>query len=457
MTIAERLDRLELSRFHYRLLLLSGLGWLFDAMDTGLLSFVLARLKVEWHLTPGQLGWTGSASMLGMLIGGALSGSLADRFGRKAMFQTTLVLFSIATGLCALAWDLPSLMALRLLVGIGLGGELPVAASLVSEFAPARYRGRLVVLLESFWALGWAAAAIIADAMSRWAEGRGVPFPWRWAFLIGALPALYVLVLRRSLPESPRFLLAQGRRAEAAAIVASIDPTWDAAATTQTGRAAALEPGTPPAPPARPADLFAAGMRRRTVMLWSLWFAMAYSYYGIFIWLPTLLGNRGLTMARSFSFTLYITLAQIPGYFVAAWLVEKIGRKKTLVPFMLLCAVASYFFGNAATNAQLILWGALVSFFNLGAWGVTYGYTPELYPTRLRGTGAGWAAAFGRSGAILAPIMVGKITGAWGHDGFSVVFLMFAAVLAAGAVAVAALGEETHGRTLEEIADRVGG
>jgi putative MFS transporter len=457
MTIAARLDRLELSRFHYRLLLLSGLGWLFDAMDTGLLSFVLARLKVEWHLTPDQVALTGSASMLGMLLGGALSGSLADRFGRKAMFQTTLVLFSVATGLCALSWNLPSLLALRLLVGIGLGGELPVAASLVSEFAPARHRGRLVVLLESFWAFGWAAAAIIAASMSRWAEGRGVPFPWRWAFLIGALPALYVLVLRRSLPESPRFLLAHGRLAEAAAIVASIETAGGSAAAADPGQEVALEPETEPIRPARPADLFAAGIRRRTVMLWSLWFAMAYSYYGIFIWLPTLLGNRGLTMARSFSFTLYITLAQIPGYFAAAWLVERIGRKRTLVPFMLLCAVSSYFFGSAATNAELILWGALVSFFNLGAWGVTYGYTPELYPTRLRGTGAGWAAAFGRSGAILAPIMVGRITGAWGHDGFSVVFLMFAAVLAAGAVVVAVLGEETRGRTLEEISDRLGG
>jgi len=467
MTVASRLDRLELSRFHYRLLILSGLGWLFDAMDTGLLSFVLARLKVEWHLTPGQVGWTGSASMLGMLIGGALSGSLADRYGRKAVFQTTLVLFSVATGLCALAWNLPSLLALRLLVGIGLGGELPVAASLVSEFAPARYRGRLVVLLESFWAFGWAAAAIIADQMSRWAERRGVPFPWRWAFLIGALPALYVLVLRRSLPESPRFLLAHGRRAEAAAIVASIEPVGGAPGDGASTEAAfpegavsptlAVDPFETQARPARPAELFAVGIRRRTVMLWSLWFAMAYSYYGNFIWLPTLFGNRGLTMARSFSFTLYITLAQIPGYFAAAWLVERIGRKKTLVPFMLLCAVSSYFFGNAATNAELILWGALVSFFNLGAWGVTYGYTPELYPTRLRGTGAGWAAAFGRSGAILAPFMVGQITGAWGHDGFGAVFLMFAAVLAAGAVVVAALGEETHGRTLEEISDRIGG
>ncbi len=447
MHVSERLDRLPLGRFHYKLLLLSGLGWFFDSMDTGLVSFVLARLKVEWSLTPPQIAWTGSAALIGMLLGGALAGHLSDRYGRKAMFQATLLIFSVATGLCGLAWGFASLIVLRLLVGFGLGGELPVAASLVSEFSPARHRGRLVVLLESFWAFGWAAAAIIADLLARWAEARGSSFPWRFAFFIGALPAFYVLVLRRSLPESPRFLVERGRVDEAEATLRAVE----------SGSGVPVNPGArltaapaPAAGRARFLDLFGRDLLRRTTMLWILWFTMAYSFYGIFIWLPTLLVEQGLAEATSFRFTMIITLAQIPGYFAAAYLVEKIGRKATLVPFMLLCAGSSYFFGAARTPSDLILWGCLVSFFNLGAWGVTYGYTPELYPTRLRGTGSGSAAAFGRLGGILAPLVVGSMIGSWG-GGFGAIFTMFAGVLAAGAVGVVLLGEETRGRTLEQI------
>jgi putative MFS transporter len=458
VNVSDRLDRLPLAGFHYRLLLLSGLGWLFDSMDTGLVSFVLARLKIEWRLTADQIALTGSAGLFGMFVGGALAGTLADRHGRKAMFQATLLIFSIATGLCAFSQGYVSLLLLRFLVGFGLGGELPVAAALVSEFSPARHRGRLVVLLESFWAFGWAAAAIIADLLARWAEARGSAFPWRLAFGIGALPAFYVFVLRRSLPESPRYLLSQGRTDEAEAILRRVErasgvvPAGPDPAACPAGQASRPSPGSGagPAAKARLRDLFGPGLARRTAMLWILWFAMAYSYYGIFIWLPALLVGQGYPEVQSFRFTLYITLAQIPGYFAAAWLVERIGRKATLAPFMVLCAAASWFFGGARSPHELLVWGCLVSFFNLGAWGVTYGYTPELYPTRLRGTGSGSAAAFGRIGGILAPLAVGKLMGAWG-GGFHAVFTMFAAVLAAGAVGVVLLGEETRGRTLEEI------
>jgi MFS transporter, putative metabolite:H+ symporter len=447
MQVADRLDRLPLTRFHYRLLVLSGLGWLFDSMDSGLMSFILARLKVEWSLSPDQIAVAASAGLAGMFVGGALAGSLADRFGRKTVFQSTLLIFSLGTGLCSLAQGPVSLCLLRFLVGLGLGGELPVAAALVSELAPARHRGRLVVLLESFWAFGWAAAAIIAEILARRAESAGYGFPWRAAFLIGALPALYVFVLRRALPESPRYLTSRGRLDEAETILRSIEKDCGI----PPGPPLAAEPGEDRAPRrARFGDLFGAGLARRTTMLWLLWFTMAYSYYGIFTWLPTLLAGQGLPLATSFRFTLFITLAQIPGYFAAAFLVEAIGRKATLVPFMLMCALGSYLFGGARTDHDLLLWGCLLSFFNLGAWGVTYGYTPELYPTWLRGTGTGFAAAFGRIGGILAPLAVGRLMGAWG-GGFASVFIMFAAFLVLGSLSVVLLGEETRGRTLEQI------
>jgi MFS transporter, putative metabolite:H+ symporter len=147
---------------------------------------------------------------------------------------------------------------------------------------------------------------------------------------------------------------------------------------------------------------------------------------------------------------LIITLAQIPGYFSAAFLVDKLGRKWTLSAYLFMTAVGAFFFRNAGVDMDILFWGSFISFFNLGAWGVVYTYTPEQYPTRVRGTGAGWAAAFGRSAGVLAPLVVGQMLGPLGLTQ-EPVFIMFAAVLVVGAINVLLLGEETKGRTLEEI------
>lgn len=421
------------------------MGWMFDSMDVGIISFVVATLTREWGLAPDQVAWMISIGLLGMLVGAAGTGTLADRYGRKTMFQATLLIFSFATAFCGLAWSYASLLVGRFLVGFGLGGELPIASTLVSEFSPARWRGRILVLLESFWAYGWVLAAIIAYFV--------IPtYGWRAAFFIGALPAFYVFVLRRALPESPRFLLSKGRNREAEEVVRGIEResgvtppegvnlVVDASAGRQLGSSLANF-----------RELWSRPYLRRTVMLWVLWFTIVYSYYGIFTWLPTLLSEGGRGLTRSFGYVLIITLAQIPGYFSAAYLVEKVGRKWTLSPYLFLTAVGAFFFRNAGAEAEILFWGCFISFFNLGAWGVVYTYTPELYPTRVRGTGAGWAAACGRFGGVLAPLAVGGILGT-GIVGYEPIFLMFSAVLLVGAINVALLGEETKGRTLEEIA-----
>ena len=444
--VAQRLDRVPLGGFHKKLLMVSGIGWMFDSMDVGIVSFVVAALAKEWGLGPDQVAWIISIGLLGMFAGAATSGSLADRFGRKTIFQFTLLVFSIATGLCAVAWSYGALLVGRFLVGFGLGGELPIASTLVSEFSPARWRGRMMVLLESFWAYGWVLAALIGYFV--------IPQSgWRIAFLVGALPAFYVFVLRRSLPESPRFLLSQGKTDEAKAVVSMVErasgvtpPSAGSHGTRRQSVAVATESSMQ-----RFMELWSSQYLRRTVMLWVLWFAITYAYYGMFTWLPTLLteGGRGLT--RSFAYVLIITLAQIPGYFSAAFLVDRVGRKWTLVSYLFLTAVGAFFFRNAGGEAEILFWGCFISFFNLGAWGVVYTYTPELYPTRARGTGAGWAAAFGRLGGVFAPLVVGQMIGSWGV-GYESVFIMFALVLLVGAVNVMLLGEETKGRTLEEIA-----
>ena len=437
--VLDRLEALPLGRFHYKLLLVTGLGWLFDSMDTGLIAFVLPVLAKEWQLTPGQMGLIGSIGLIGMALGAVVSGTIADHIGRKKVFTITVLLYSIASGLCALSWDYTSLLVFRFLVGFGLGGELPVAATLVSEYAPTRVRGRFIVLLESFWALGWIAAACIAYLF--------IPvYGWRMAFLIGAVPAIYVFFIRMHMPESVRYLLTKGRIAEARAIVIRLE--------TELGVAvqpfgSVKEEVMPKSTAVSFKTLWSKPFISRTIMLWLVWFGIIYSYYGIFMWLPSLVYQQGFTVVKTFEYVLVMTLAQLPGYFCAAWLVDRLGRKYTLSMFLLCSGIASYFFGNAGTATALLVSGAIMSFFNLGAWGVLYTYTPEMYPTSIRALGSGWAAGFGRFGGMAAPILVGMMLS---HGlGISNVFFMFAFVFVAVAAIVMGLGIESKQKNLESI------
>lgn len=440
--VLERLEALPVGRFHYKLLLVTGLGWLFDSMDTGLIAFILPVLAKEWGLAPGQMGLIGSIGLIGMALGAVISGTVADRIGRKKVFTITVLLYSIASAFCALSWNYQSLLVFRFLVGFGLGGELPVAATLVSEYAPSRVRGRFIVLLESFWGLGWIAAACIAYFF--------IPvYGWRMAFLIGALPALYVCLIRLHMPESVRYLLTRGRVDEARQIVLSLEKQLHVPSALFTGE-------TEPVPVVAKAsfrELWKKPFMSRTIMLWLVWFGINFSYYGIFMWLPSLVFQQGFTVVKTFEYVLIMTLAQLPGYYCAAWLVDKIGRKYTLSAFLLFSGVASYFFGHASTAATLMMWGSVMSFFNLDAWGVLYTYTPEQYPTAIRALGSGWAAGFGRFGGMAAPMMVGALLAR--SFGFASVFYMFALVFAAVAVIVLSLGVESKQKDLESLSDEL--
>lgn len=440
--VLERLEALPLGRFHYKLLLVTGLGWLFDSMDTGLIAFILPVLAKEWGLAPGQMGLIGSIGLIGMALGAVVSGTIADRIGRKKVFTITILLYSIASAFCALSWNYQSLLVFRFLVGFGLGGELPVAATLVSEYAPSRVRGRFIVLLESFWGLGWIAAACIAYFF--------IPlYGWRMAFLIGALPALYVCLIRMHMPESVRYLLAHGRVGEARQIVVSLERQLHVPVAPFVSEKETV----PVVAKASFRELWKKPFASRTIMLWLVWFGINFSYYGIFMWLPSLVFQQGFTVVKTFEYVLIMTLAQLPGYYCAAWLVDKIGRKYTLSAFLLFSGVASYFFGHASTAAALMMWGSVMSFFNLGAWGVLYTYTPEQYPTAIRALGSGWAAGFGRFGGMAAPMMVGALLAR--SFGFASVFYMFALVFAAVAVIVMSLGVESKQKDLESISERL--
>jgi len=437
-TISERLSNLPLGRFHWNLLALTMLGWAFDSMDTGIVAFVLAKMTIIWHLTSHQIGYIGSIGLAGMACGAVMSGWLADSIGRKKLFTATLLTYGVATGLCGFAWNYESLLVFRFLVGLGVGGQLPVAVTLMSEYSPARYRGRMIVLLESSWALGWLAASVIAYMI--------IPrYGWQVAFFIGAGPAFTFIYFWQRVPESVLYLIGKGRFAEAHAQVAAIEASLG------------VPVGEPPtaaevnAPPTKfsLAELWSGPYLKRTVCLWILWFGTVFAYYGIFTWLPSLLVKSGHTLIRSFEYVMWMTLAQIPGYFTAAMLVDRIGRKITLSSFLTACAICAYFFGNARSGTEIVLWGCLLSFFNLGAWGVLYTYSPEMYPTQARASGVGFAAGFGRIGGILAPIIVGVIM--TGPEKISTVFTMFTVVLLLIALNIVVLGEETMHKSLDEI------
>ncbi len=440
--ILDRLEKMPVGSFHYKLLLVTGLGWLFDSMDTGLISFVLPVLAKEWGLTPDQMGWIGSVGLVGMALGAVISGTVADRIGRKKVFTITVLMYAIATGMCALAWNYDALLFFRFLVGFGLGGELPVAATLMSEYAPAKLRGRFIVLLESFWGLGWLAAACIAYLL--------IPeFGWKMAFLIGSLPALYVFLIRLHMPESVRYLISQKKIDEAKEIILSLEKKLHVDSQPFTKELNPAELGSAEADNAGPGALWSGKYIKRTIMLWLAWFGIVFSYYGIFMWLPSIVFKQGFAVVKTFEYVLIMTLAQLPGYYCAAWLVDVIGRKYTLSIFLLMSGVASYFFGNAGSSETLLIWGATMSFFNLGAWGVIYTYTPELYPTSMRALGSGWAAGFGRIGGMIAPALVGIMIG--NQLGIDKVFMMFAGVFIIVSVVVLAMGTETRQKQLEDI------
>lgn len=385
-----------------KLLGIAGMGWMFDAIDVGILSFIIAALHSEWNLTPQEMSWIGSINSIGMAVGAFMFGILADRIGRKHVFIITLLFFSIGSGMSALTSSLFAFLILRFFIGMGLGGELPVASTLVSESVAPEKRGRTVVLLESFWAVGWLIAALISYFV--------IPsFGWQTALILTTIPALYAIYLRIGLPDSPKY----------ETLTKNVKTSW-------------LK---------NISLLWSKQYTRSTAMLWIVWFCVVFSYYGIFLWLPSVMVMKGFSMIQSFEYVLIMTLAQLPGYFSAAWLIEKAGRKAVLMIYLLGTAASAFFFGNAESLPMLLTFGMLLSFFNLGAWGVLYAYTPEQYPTAVRGSGAGLAASIGRVGGILGPLLVGYMVA----QGASIasIFTIFCGSVILAVLAIFFLGTET--------------
>lgn len=441
--IANRIDRLPTTHMLKKVLFLTGIGWMFDAMDQGMVSGVMAAIGTDWGLNTGQIGLLGSSGMLGMILGAALSGMAADKWGRRNIVMCTLIIYGIASGLSGFAVNYPMLLVLRFCTGFGLGGELPAASTLISEYSPKKIRGRNVIILESFWAWGWILAALVAYLL--------IPiYGWRVAFWAGAVPALFAAYLRKAVPESPRYLEIAGKHAEADQLVRIMEQQANIESLPVQADEYIYNKETKDH--LSLGDLWSKKYIRTTIVLWIIWIGINFGYYGFVLWTPSLLMAQGFALVKSFEFTLIMCLAQLPGYFSAAYFVEKIGRKKVLALYFAGTALAAWLFGHAGTTTQVLVYGCLLYFFSLGAWGCVYTYTPEVYPTAARASGAGWAAAFGRIGAFAAPFVVPVIYSTYGEKtGYGYIFALLTVVFALVAIVVAIFGKETMGKSLEEI------
>ena len=430
--VEEVLREAGLTSFHRRAVLVTGFAWTFVAMEILLIGFVQPIFAALWDLNGTWQGLVNSSALAGSLAGSLVLGRLADLVGRRNVFQLAILWYAVFTALTAVAWGPWSVMSFRFLAGVGLGAMLVVDPSMLTEYLPPQRRGRLLVLLDFFWPVG----LLFATGLSFvFLEQIGGESSWRWLFLAASFPAFMAFVARRSLPESPYYLARQGRRAEAAKVLSQITGT----------RVDADAFAAPESPRSSLRDLAAPGLRRAATMMVAVWIALNISYYGLFLWLPTVVAGSKFDLDVYVLLTLS-ALSQFPGYAAAIWLVERIGRKRTLATFLICGGLSAYAFAVADSTAVYVAALFFVGFFNLGAWGAVYPYTSEVFPTRLRATAFGLVEGVGKAAAISGPYIFGALKDATDGTTWSLTFI--AIVMAAGGLVAATLGRETRGQKL---------
>lgn len=428
-TVDDAISAAGTGPFQRRLLGIFGLVWAADAMQVLAIGFAARSIAGEFGLTVLQALQVGTIFFFGMLIGAWGFGRLADRIGRRKVLIVTVLMDAGFGLLSAISPNFTILLVLRFLTGIAVGGTLPVDYAMMAEYLPAKNRGRWLVGLEAFWAVGTLALALVNWLAAAHDPGNA----WRWIFAASALPAVIGFWLRLWIPESPHYLLRTGRTAEALDVVNKV-----ARANGQPPIAGPLA-GEVQARPSALA-LFAGALLRPSVLVLSVWFLVSLSYYGVFVWLPSQLAGAGHGFVRGQDFLVLLALAQLPGYALAAWGVERFGRRPTLMAFLLLSALGCLIYIAASSSSAVAAAMLLMSFALLGTWGALYAFTPEIYPTTLRGTGMGTAGSMARFGGLLAPSAVGLVV----EISFEAAIGVFAGLLAVAAIATYAINVETR-------------
>jgi putative MFS transporter len=434
-----RLDRLPMSRFHRRILWLIGIGMFFDGFDIYIASTVLGATVASKFSTLAENALFLSMTFVGMTIGSLATGFLGDRFGRRFTYQVNLMVFGLASLAAALAPTMGFLIACRFVMGVGLGAENVVGYSTLTEFVPPASRGRMQGIMTVFVVTGLPVSALLGLVL--------VPVAtWRVMFVIGGLGAIAVWYVRKALPESPRWLAATGRDAEAETLLASIEAE------------VAAERGALPAVPAGDAPRFSRSldsllvpaMLRRVVLGSLLLIVINTLIYGFITWLPTFFFSQGMTIVKSLGFALVMSLGAPVGSAIGALTADHWGRRRVIVVASVVAIAVGAVYPFVADPALLLVCGValVVPIYVLVA--LLFGiYVPELFPTEIRLRASGICNTFGRAATIGTPFLVVAL---FSRQGVTGVLALMIALLVLQIAAVAGWGIETRGRTLEDVA-----
>ncbi|MER6951624.1 MFS transporter [Nonomuraea sp. NPDC000554] len=438
-------------RVQGKIFIIGGLGYMFDAWDVALNGFLTPLLGKEFGLSVGEKGMVATANLIGMAVGAVLWGTIADRMGRKRAFSLTLLIFAIFSVLGAVAPGYGVFLAFRFLAGVGLGGCIPVDYALVGEFSPSRLRGKILAAMDVWWPIGATLCGVVATVLEP------VPSNWRWMLTVMILPALLLFWVRRGVPESPLYLARTGREQEARAIIDDL-----VARTGAPAKPYAIEP--PAAEGNGPRGVRAALDQLRQVwrfsprvtsVAWLLFVTVMTVYYVALSWMPTILKEGGYSDYAAFTKTTLMTAVGIVGVLISAWLVEAVGRKwviGTSAPVATAALVA--FAISLDVRSAALVWLGVFGFLIQLTIPVLYAYVAELYPTRIRASGFGWASSASRVTSGFIPLIFGGLL--WPVLGLPLTFAVLGGVVLLVVLWMAFAAPETKGRELDHVTDASG-
>src|SRR6266700_1420150 len=418
-----RLDRLPISSFHYRIFWLVGAGMFFDGYDLYIAGGVLASaVQTKFSTVPQNLQFI-SLTFVGMTLGALITGFVGDKYGRRFTYQINLLIFGLASLAAAFAQDMNQLIACRFLQGLGLGAEIVVGYSTLTEFVPPKTRGRWLSMMAFLVVAGFPVTALLGYLI--------IPaWGWRPMFIIAGVGSLVVWYLRKNLPESPRWLESQGRTAEAESLMQSIERESG-------GGGGTLPPVVVPAQVAQVAasDMLRPPLLQRLIVGSWVLITINTLIFGFVIFLPQFFLRQGLTIANSLAYTLVLSVASLVGCAVGAYLSDAIGRRASIIGASIVTIVSGYIYARfSAASDPAIVFGV---------------YTPELFPTEIRLRANGICNTFGRGATVVSPFIVGALMASYQLPG--VVWLMIGLVVVQ-IVVVWAWGVEPRNRGLEDVA-----